>query len=129
MSPGQRPAAVQRNPHAEGALRLQRVHLRERAPHRQGRLHRAIGVILLREWRAEHREDRVADELVERPFVLEQALRHPREVLVEELRNLIRLHPLAQRGERHDVAEHDRHVALLTRSAAIRRRIRRAGSG
>ena len=78
---------------------------------------RVIGLI---QRRAEHREHRVADELVERPFVLEDDVGHPREELVEQrARPPRRSALLAQRREADDVAEHHRDVALLRDEALV----------
>ena len=63
---------------------LQRVEVGERVAHRDRRLDRVQRVIGLIERRAEHREQRVAQELVERALVLEDDVGHPREERVEQ---------------------------------------------
>ena len=64
------------------------------SPHGERGLDRPIGVILLRQRRAEDGEDRVADELVERAVELEDLLRHLREEVVQQLRHFERRHLL-----------------------------------
>ena len=55
------------------------VEVRERLAHRERRLDRVQRVIGLIERRAKHREQRVAQKLVERALVLEDDVRHPRQ--------------------------------------------------
>ena len=83
------------------------------------------GVVGHVERRAEDGHDRVADVLVERAVVLEDHVRHPRQVVVQEQRHRGGAHLLRHAGEAHDVGEQDRD--LLHLGHAQRRALRLGG--
>ena len=89
------------------------IQIGQRATHGKRRLDRLQRVIRLFEWRAEYREERVAEKLVERALVLEDHVGHPRKKSVQELGRLGRRDRLAERRETDEVTEHHRDVALL----------------
>ena len=66
-------------------------------------------IVRFRHRRAEHRHDRVADELVDHAMMGEDALDHAAEVLVQEVEQRARVHALADAGEGADVGEQHRH--------------------
>ena len=95
------------------------IRARQLALHRQRRADRPGRVIGLLERRAEHRQNRIADELVERAVVLEDHFGHAAEEIVQQVADLLRLGVLAHRREADDVAEHHRDVALLRDERAV----------
>ncbi len=111
---GQRPAGVDRDPHAQWRpVGVPRVEVGESASHAQRGANGLGRVIVLGQGRAEHREDGIAHELVERALVVEQHLGHLVEELVQRRGDLVRLHSLGHGGESHQVHEHDGHLAHL----------------
>ena len=74
---------------------------------------------VLLEGRAEHRQQRVAEELVERAFVLEDDVRHAGQERVEQLRRFDRRERLAHRREADEIAEHDGDVAFLRHGLGV----------
>jgi hypothetical protein len=86
-------------------------------------LHRLDLGVLHRHRSAEHRDDLIADELVQRAFVLEDHVHHQLEVLVEHADDLFRGARLAHRREAADVGEQQRHLgqraALLELQLAL----------
>src|SRR5438874_1657170 len=91
---------------------LERCQLIERAAHG------AIGVVFVRHGRAPQRHNRVPDELVERPAVLEHDLHHLGEVLREESGDGVRTHRLRHRREATNVREEKHDRPLFTREPA-----------
>src|ERR1700687_339391 len=82
------------------------------ALHGDRRLDCPVGVIAASQGRPPERHHRVADELVERPAVLEDHGDHLGEVLGEQAGDLVRAHLLGERGEAADVGEQDDDFAL-----------------
>src|SRR5262245_9703214 len=78
----ERPAAVDRNPHPDGIPGPTVVEAHQLTTHVEGRGYCAFRVVRLVEWCAEDGENRIADELVERAFVLEDGVGHAFEVVV-----------------------------------------------
>ncbi len=93
--------------HRLAALLPLAVPVPEAADHRDRSPERAILVVLLRDRQAEDRHDRVADELVEQPALLRDAVDHAREVVVEQRHGWVRSELLRQRREAADVGEED----------------------
>jgi len=89
------------------------VHLLELRRAGERRLDRAarMGGIVHR--RAEHRDDRVADVLVDEAALRLDDVGHRRQVAVHHLHELVRGQPLGQRGEARDVGEENGDLALL----------------
>ena len=108
----ERGPGVDGNPHAHGRSTAGGVEARERRAHVERRSHAPHGMIGLRQRSPEHREHRVADELVERPLALEDDVGHCAEEGVEEVGDLGGHHPLGQRREADDVGEEHGHLAL-----------------
>ena len=73
---------------------------------------RAVGVVVLRQRRAEHGHDAVAHVGHERAAVVEDRLAHRGQVAVQGADDRRRLERLGERGEAAQVAEHDRALAL-----------------
>ena len=80
----QRAPAVDGDAHADRVLRVLGIRAGLLAHHRQRRRHGLDRVIFLGERRTEDRQDRVADELVERAVVLEDYFAHPAEEIVRD---------------------------------------------
>lgn len=93
-------------------LALLRVELAEGAVHGERRPYRPVPVVGTRLRGAENGEDRVADELVDRPSLLLDRPRHQGEVAVEHRHDAVGLHPLREGGVAADVAEDDRDLEL-----------------
>jgi hypothetical protein len=86
----------------------------ERIADRERRVHGALRVVFMCDRRAEQRHDAVAEELVDGAFVavhrVEQQLERARHRGVD----ILRIEPLAERGEARDVHEVDRHLLPLS---------------
>ena len=118
-------AGVHADAHREGAG----SRLTESLDNAQRRPHRALGVVLVRDGRAEDRHHGVSDELLhgaaERLDVTAQLLVVSAEVAMDVLRIL----ELGGRGEAGEVAEQDADRLALPPAAARSGRERRAASG
>ena len=83
------------------------VETRHRTLHGPGAAHRPLGVVGPLERGPEQDEDGVADELVDRPPVLEDHRRHRAQVAVEEPDHLFGTEPLGEPGEAAQVRHQD----------------------
>ncbi len=81
--------------------------------HRDGAVGRAVGMVGVLDRLSPERHHRVADELVEGAARVLHDRGHLRQVLVEELDHLVRLHLLGNAGEAADVAEQDAQLGAL----------------
>ncbi len=90
------------------------VELVHRALHRERRGGCALGVIGLIQRRAEHREDRVADELVDRSPVGDHEISHPRQVAVQHLHDARRVALLGEPGVAAQVGHEHGDLALVS---------------
>ena len=94
------------------------------------RAHRALRVVLVGGRRAPHRHHRVADELLDGPAVALDDVARPVEVAAKELADLLRVAPLGEGGESHEVDEEDRaQPPLRRRGRGVRARRRRRRGG
>ena len=99
---------------------------RERALRFRGRLEGAERVVVVPERQAEHRDDRVADDLLDRAAVRLEHRAHDVEVAVQDLAQRLRVEPLAERrralevrgDEGDDAADLARGLVLEERRAA-----------
>ena len=80
--------------------------------HIESREHGAARVVRRAHRRAPEGHERIADEFIERALVLEDRVRHRREVRVQDLHDLLRAQGFGQAGELADVGEQDRDVLL-----------------
>ena len=98
-----------RDPHAELETLLDReVADRERCAHGP------LGVVLVRDGRAEQRHHRVADELLDRAAVALELGSNARVVRPEDRLHVLRVHRLRLRREADEVAEEDRDDLALS---------------
>ena len=107
-------AGVHPNPHLElepgfGA------HLYEVLLHPECRPHRALGVVLVRDRRAEQRDERVADDLVDLPAEGGDVVGEPREAAVDEVLHLLRVGGLGEARVPDQVREQHGGDATLVR--------------
>ena len=89
--------------------------VREDALHRERRAQRALGIVLVSHGRAEHDEDRVADELLDGAVVPHRFLGEILEDAGHEYLQLLRIHLIGELGESGEVGEEHRHEAALLR--------------
>ena len=82
--------------------------LGERVADRERRAHRALGVVLVRDRRAEHRHDGVADELLDRAAEALELRADARVVRLEQPPHVLGVHRLRPRREADEVAEEAR---------------------
>jgi hypothetical protein len=102
-----------RDPHPQLELLLGRdVADRERCPHG------SLGVVLVRDGRAEERHDRVPDEFLHRAAVPLELGANPRVVGPQDRLHVLRIERLRPRGEAHEVAEEDGDDLSLAASLA-----------
>ncbi len=85
----------------------------DRGDEREAGAHRALGVVVAGARDAEHRHDRVADELLEHAAVPRDGLPRCGEVGVLDHRDVLGVEPLGQRREADEVGEEHRHDAPL----------------
>ena len=108
--------------------------LADRVADRERRPHRALGVVLVRDRRAEDGHHRVADELLDRAAVPLELGAELRVVGGERRADVLRVEPFGAARRAHEVGEEDRHDLPLfargrARPARARRRTsRRSGS-
>jgi len=95
--------------------------LGQRLAHLDGRPTGTEGVVLVREWDAEDRHDRVADEFLDRAAVSLDDLLHPLEVTGKQSAQRLRISCLPQRRRSDYVAEEDRDRLPLLLTARRRR--------
>ena len=101
-----------RDPDADLELAL----LGELVPDRERRSHRTLGIVLVRDRRAEHGHDRVADELLDGASEALELRAHLRVVRLEQAAHVLRVHALGACGEADEVAEEaGDDLALLAR--------------
>ena len=120
----ERLAGVHRDAHLELAVLDDPVADRER------RAHRALGIVLVRDRRAEHRHHRVADELLHGAAALLELGAQPLVVRAQDRLDVLRVERLGARGEADEVGEEHRHDLALaphqrTRSVGYPRRLKR----
>ena len=109
--PGDHGVGVEADSHVEHRVAAPApldVPLTEALDHGDGGSQRPILVVVAWHGQAEHGHDRVADELVEHAPLVEDALDHPLEVVVEQRHRGVGAEALGQRCELPDVAEEDR---------------------
>ena len=109
-------AAVDTDPQAEldPELRLDpRGVLGEDLLHPDRAAERTLRIVLVGDRRAEDHEDRVADELLDRPVVPEGFLGEVFEDARDEHLELLRIEVLRKRGESNEVGEKHRHETAL----------------
>ena len=93
--------------------------LADRVADRERRAHRALGVVLVRDRRAEDGHHRVADELLDRAAVPLDLGAQLRVVRRERRADVLRVEPLGACRRADEVGEEDRHdLPLLARGAA-----------
>ena len=104
----ERLARVDADANLELERRLVLVQLRDGVADRERRAHRALGVVLVRDRRAEDRDDRVADELLDRAAVaLELVRAAARGTAREQRADVLRVEPLRPRRRADEVGEDD----------------------
>ena len=122
---GDQAVGIQTDPDVYRRLSLRgaaNVPLGQNADHADRGADRAILVVFVGHRHAEAGHDRVADELVEHPAVLLDALDHQREVLVQQAHGRRRPEPLGHRGKAADVGEqHGRGDRLAAEQAGAAR--------
>ena len=96
---------------------------RERSPHR------ALGIVLVRDRRAEERHHRVADELLHRAAAALELVTQPLVVRRQHRLHVLGIEPLGARREAHEIGEQDRDNFPLRAGRARRLRERRAALG
>ena len=87
--------------------------VREDALHRERGAEGALRVVLVRDGRAEHDEDRVADELLDRAVVPDRLLGEVLEDARNEDLELLRVHLIGELRESREVGEKHRHETAL----------------
>ena len=95
--------------------------LGEELLHADGAAQRALGIVLVGDGSAEDHEDRIADELLDRPVVPQRFLGEVFEDARNEHLELFRIQILRERGESDEVGEEDRHEAALLMLRRVRR--------
>ena len=80
---------------------------------RERRANRALGIVLVRDRRAEHRHHRVADELLHRAAALLELGAQPLVVRPQDRLDVLRVERLGARGEADEVGEQHRHDLAL----------------
>ena len=89
---------------------------------RERRAHGALGVVLVRDRRAEHRHHRVADELLDRAAVALELGAQARVVRREHRAHVLRVEPFGARRRADEVGEEDRDdLPLLARRRRLGR--------
>ena len=91
----------------EAERRIRRVEVGERVSCRQRAPHGALGVVLVRQRRAEERHDGVADELLDRAAEPLQLGLHPAVIGREHAADVLRIEVLGAAGEADEVGEED----------------------
>jgi hypothetical protein len=92
----------------------------QRFPDPQGRMDRALGVVLMRDRGPKERHDSVPEELIHGPFVAVHLGQHQLEGLAHQAVDVFRVEPLREGGEPRDVHEEDRHLLALPFEGAAR---------
>ena len=105
---------------SQPADRVEQVH---------GRANRAFGIVLVRDRRAPHGHDRIADELLDGPAVAVDALPREHEVAVQELAHGLGIAVVGECREAHQVREQDAHDAPFGGAADSSHRVDRCGRG
>ena len=123
-------AGVHRAAHCELEVRVLVVELVDRVEDPQCRVHRALRIVLVRDRRTEHRHDRVADELLDRPAEPLDLLLHARVVRTQARADILGIGLLGRRGEADEVDEEDGDDLALfgCPTVALRRARRRTTS-
>ena len=75
---------------------------------RERRTNGALGIVLVRRRRAEHRHDSVSDELLDGPPAPRELLPHERVVRAEHRPDVLDVHTLGSTCEPHEVGEQHR---------------------
>jgi hypothetical protein len=112
-----RPCLAELRPCVDGHERLARVHshanlelavLGDPVTDRERRAHRALWVVLVRDRRAEHRHDRIADELLHCAAALLELRPQALVVRTQDRFDVFWVERLGARGEADEVGEEDR---------------------
>ena len=90
------------------------VQLAHRRLHREGRGGRALGVVRLVQRGTEHRENRVADELVDRSAVRDDDIGHARQVAVQHFHDALGVALLGEPRVAPEIGHEHRDLALVT---------------
>ena len=123
-------AGVHPDPHFEfgATARLQlRVHAGHGALHRDAAGHRPFGVVGARDRRAEHHQNRIADDLVDRAVETVDHLDHRFQIQIQRADDFLRRQLLGERGEATQVGHENGELPLLTTDLESVRRFENAG--
>jgi hypothetical protein len=101
--------ADQRLAGVDGGANLERAVLDDAVADGERRTHRALGVVLVRERRAEDSHHRVADELLHRASALLELFAQALVIRAEDRLDVLRVERLSARGEADEVREQHRH--------------------
>ena len=114
-------AAIDAHPHFYRRVLSQLlVQIIEAPAHLEGNSDGAFRMVLLRVRRSEHCHDAITDEFVQRAVVLENDIRHAREIVVQKLANFERLHFLGHGRETNDIRKNHRDLELLNFLLSLR---------
>ena len=98
-------AAVHGPANCEFEIWMLGVELVDRGQDAQRRVHRALGIVFVRDRRTEDRHDSIADELLHRPAEPLDLLLHTRVVRTQTRADILRIGLLGRRGEPDEVDE------------------------
>ena len=110
-------ACVNGQAHLQIQLRIGRVELSDGAARSEGRAHRTLRIVAVRDRRTEDRHDGVADELLDRPAEGLDLRAQPRVIAVQDPAHVLGIELLGACGETHQIGEEDSHdLPLLART-------------
>ncbi len=101
-------AGVYPDPHLKRKRGIAGVQLLNRLQHSEACPHGPLGVVLVRDWRAEHRHHGIADELLDRAAEPLDLLAQPPVIRPDPRPHILRISSFRRGGEAHQVAEQDR---------------------
>ena len=122
-------ARIDPQPHLQRQRRSDLVQLLDRLEDPQPGTHRAFGVVLVGDRRAEDGHDRVAHELLDGSAVALEHVPHPFVVGPQPRLHVLRIRLFRGRRETHEVAEQDGHDLPLLKRRPRRRRKRGPAGG
>ena len=113
----ERLAGVDRDPHLEIEVGIGRIHRLNSPAHRQCGANSALRVVAVGDGHAEHRHDRVADELLDGSAERFDLIAHAREVRSENRAHVLRVELLGARSEADQIGKENRDDLALLRQA------------